>query len=746
MTELEPAPSGSADATDRVVWDLAADAAGIGTFDLDVRTGALTWDARMREMFGGDEGCLDGTLEGMEGCLHPDDRPRVRVAVQAAIDEAAGFALEYRALLPGGGTRWFAARGRAVAEPGGRVVRVLGAAYDTTAAHEGEARVARVLESMTAAFFALDRQWRFTYVNAEAERVLGRTRRELLGGELWELFPAAVGSDFETHYRRAVERDEPVSFQAYYPAPLDAWYEIRAWPGPDGLSVYFVDVTAQRRAQERAEQAGRRAALLSRITSDLAGTLDPEEAVARLARLVVPALADWCIVTLVDDEAGGRPRLRDIGCWHADPAQRPVTREYCQLRQAALTDASFLARAFSTGRPVVVEHDASATVQEMLVPGRARELLRQLAPDAAAVLPLTARGRTVGLVTLFNGAARGAHSAEELETAREAALRAGLALDNARLYAEQRQLAEGLQRSLLTEPPQPDHLQVVVRYAPAAQTAQVGGDWYDAFLQPDGATSLVIGDVVGHDTAAAAAMGQVRGLLRGIAVTTADGPAGVLTKLDHAMQVLQVDVTATAIVARLEQTDDERARGLTRLRWSNAGHPPPLVLHPDGSVQLLVAGEPDLLLGIDPTTPRSDSVSVLEAGATVLLFTDGLVESRALTLDDGLGRLGGTVAGLSSLGLDALCDEVLALMLPESPDDDVALVAVRLHPTDRPRPPEAGPRRVPPDVPAPPGAPAPAGVPAPPAAPAPAGPQAPPVPPSRPGPPAQPGPPREAGR
>src|SRR3712207_594986 len=102
----------------------------------------------------------------------------------------------------------------------------------------------------------------------------------------------------------------------------------------------------------------------------------------------------------------------------------------------------------------------------------------------------------------------------------QVAARAGLVLDNARLYRQQRDLAEGLQRSLLTAPPEPDHSQVVVRYVPAAEAAQVGGDWYDAFLQPDGATVVVIGDVVGHDTRAAAAMSQVRTLLRGIAVAT----------------------------------------------------------------------------------------------------------------------------------------------------------------------------------------------------------------------------------
>jgi serine phosphatase RsbU (regulator of sigma subunit) len=257
-----------------------------------------------------------------------------------------------------------------------------------------------------------------------------------------------------------------------------------------------------------------------------------------------------------------------------------------------------------------------------------------------------------------------------------------------------------LQRSMLTEPPAPDHVEVAVRYRPAAQVAQVGGDWYDAFLQEDGATVVVIGDVVGHDTAAAAAMGQVRNLVRAIAVHGGDSPEDVLVGVDRAMQILLMDTTATAIVARLEQTTDEKERAVTRVRWSNAGHPPPLVINPDCSVAELATVEADLLLGLDPSTRRVESVITLDRGATLMLYTDGLVERRGQSLDDGIARLRDTLVELAErdLPLGELCDEVLARMFPERADDDVALLAVRLHPQDEPRPPEAGPQVVPPDV------------------------------------------------
>ncbi|HEY3436457.1 MAG TPA: PP2C family protein-serine/threonine phosphatase, partial [Actinotalea sp.] len=234
------------------------------------------------------------------------------------------------------------------------------------------------------------------------------------------------------------------------------------------------------------------------------------------------------------------------------------------------------------------------------------------------------------------------------------------------------------------------------------------GDWYDAFLQPDGATVLVIGDVVGHDVTAAAAMGQVRSILRGIGAATGDAPATLLARVDRALRTLQSETIATAVVARIEQTEDEWERGITHVRWSNAGHPEPMVINPDGTVALLAGVRPDILLGVRPDSRRVESEVTLDRGATVLLYTDGLVERRDRGLRDGMADLRDALGELAAqdLGLSELCDAVIARLVPPHPADDVALVAVRLHRQDRPRPAEAGPNSVPPDVPDEPGSPA----------------------------------------
>ncbi|MFP5372698.1 MAG: PP2C family protein-serine/threonine phosphatase, partial [Actinomycetes bacterium] len=329
---------------------------------------------------------------------------------------------------------------------------------------------------------------------------------------------------------------------------------------------------------------------------------------------------------------------------------------------------------------------------------QARDLLAELAPENAVILPLRGRGRTLGLLTLYFSPGSTAAD-EDISTAQDVADRAGLALDNARLYEAQQQLAEGLQRSLLTEPPEPDHAEIAVRYLPAAEAARVGGDWYDAFHQPGGTTMLVIGDVVGHDTEAAAAMGQLRSLLRGIATYSDAGPVEVLCGLDASMTTLRTNTLATAAVARFEQTPDELARGLTRMRWANAGHLPPLIINPDGTLAELATWKGDLLLGVDPEAQRRESVVTLEWGCTVLLYTDGLIERRNADLDAGLVRLRETLAELADRPLQELLDEVIERLVHGRPDDDVAVVAIRLHAQDRPRPAQAGPRRVAPDVP-----------------------------------------------
>ncbi|MPQ96705.1 SpoIIE family protein phosphatase [Modestobacter sp. I12A-02628] len=237
-------------------------------------------------------------------------------------------------------------------------------------------------------------------------------------------------------------------------------------------------------------------------------------------------------------------------------------------------------------------------------------------------------------------------------------------------------LAEALQRSLLTDPPALDRVQTAVRYLPAARHAQVGGDWYDAFPHADGGSVLVIGDVAGHDAPAAAIMAQARGMLRGVAQTVPGSPSGVLTAVDRAFGTLQMTTLVTAVVAVLD-TGPPAGGGPVRLRWSNAGHPPPVLVTAAGRAALL-GSPPELLLGLDAAARRTDHELLLHPGDTLVLYTDGLVERRDVLLDEGTAWLVDRLQGSAALGLEALCDRVVQGMAGRG-DDDVAVLAVRVH-------------------------------------------------------------------
>jgi len=572
--------------------------------------------------------------------------------------------------------------------------------------------LAQAVQGMSRPLFLLDAEWRFSYINPAGAAVLGRTVDGLLGKGVWDEFPEAVGTPFSEHYERVVATGEPAVFEAWF-EPLQTWFEVHAFGTDAGLVVTYDDVTEHRRTQqaraeavlareeeaarataaaEAAELAGQHLMLLGDISTAMTSTLDTDEAVQRFAQLVVPQLADWCLVSVLENG-----RRRDVGRAHRDPALTEALHRYADLRATTNSSVAPVPIALREGRPVVVQDLTPEVVDSMTTP-EAREALRPLWPAAVATFPLIARGELFGAISLLTGLERGPFTEAELRTAEIASRRAALALDNARLAAAQSRVAERLQRSLLSAPVQPDDLELAVRYRPAAQDVAIGGDWYDAFLQPDGSTVLVIGDVMGHDLEAAAVMAQLKTLVRAIAYDRQDAPADVLRRVDLAMVGLEVATLATALVARIEQDDDDRAAGVRRVRWASAGHPMPMLLQPDGAVVDLDApvGPP---LGLGWWGDRADGVTVLPGDSTLLLFTDGLFERRTGDLDQGRERLRAAVTGQAGRSLERLCDGLLAAQLDDGAEDDVALLAVRAHPVGVARPAVAGARSVPAELP-----------------------------------------------
>lgn len=251
---------------------------------------------------------------------------------------------------------------------------------------------------------------------------------------------------------------------------------------------------------------------------------------------------------------------------------------------------------------------------------------------------------------------------------------------NARLQRaseHDRSVAEALQQAMLTTLPSPERLRLTAHYRAAAASDRVGGDWYDAIARPDGGTTVMIGDVVGHDIEAAALMGQLRSMLRAFAWATEEPPSAIMRQLDRVMRDLGVTTFATAVLATL----DPLPSGRSRLRWTNAGHPAPVVVAPDGTTTLLDDAEPTVMLGVLPDTVRPDHEVELEPGSAVLFYTDGLVEVRGIDLLLRLDALRQSLSATTMLDPDARIERIIDDLVGAHPDDDIAVLLVELQPS-----------------------------------------------------------------
>jgi len=413
-----------------------------------------------------------------------------------------------------------------------------------------------------------------------------------------------------------------------------------------------------------------------------------ELAVARLRQLIgatVAMAASETIAVLVNDVVE-----RAVGVLGADAGMLAV-REGDQLLVTVSSNLSHLpdwtqpldshlpmAHVARTGRRLLVEDRESMRAFSAEADRRYAETERQ----AWGFFPLRTGGRVIG--TLAVGW-RGEHAIADDEIALLEAFSAqcSQALDRIRHQQDERsaaqrvaRLAEALQMSLLTPPRVAHGLQIAVRYQPAAEQARVGGDFYDAFVDIDGATVVAVGDVAGHDTAAAAAMAQIRNLVRGQAYSTTDGPAAALHRLDETLSGLDVQVIATALLVRIEAWA-AGARGGRQLTWSNAGHPPAMVRMPDGEVRVLDA-QPNLLLGVRPGTDRWEYQMSAPDGTTLLLYTDGLIERRDQDIDESIETLRALFSSVGHESPELICEVLLDKLEAGAGDDDVALVVVRI--------------------------------------------------------------------
>jgi PAS domain S-box-containing protein len=421
-----------------------------------------------------------------------------------------------------------------------------------------------------------------------------------------------------------------------------------------------------------ADSSRRQLALVAEATGLLAATLDVDESLERLTRLVVPLLADWVVIHLADENG----RLSRALVRHRD-GREDLLERYAALAPGGL-GAEHPLQELLKGGPERLVADYQPPDRATLSPDEqdSFDVADRLGVRSLLFVPLVARRRVLGTMTFVHGSSGRRFSATDLDLAADLGRRAGLALDNARLYTLEHQTALALQKGLLPRLPEISGLALAAEYLPAAQDKQVGGDWWDVFALPDGSTGLAIGDVMGHDLSAAAAMGQLRSVLRTCAWAGAS-PSTVLDRMDQLVQGFDMAQLATCVYARLQPVDPAPGgRRASRLRWANAGHLPPVLLSAGGEARFLDSGT-SVPLGVPIAESRQHGDICLDPGSTVLLYTDGLVETRAGDIYSDLEHLLAEVGRHRPAdGPQALIDKLTADLTVLS--DDVALLAVQL--------------------------------------------------------------------
>jgi serine phosphatase RsbU (regulator of sigma subunit) len=376
-------------------------------------------------------------------------------------------------------------------------------------------------------------------------------------------------------------------------------------------------------------------------------------------------VSDWCTVDLADDG-----EIRNVAVAHADPAKVQLAQEMRERYPPTGEEPRGIANVLRTGQPELYSRIPEALFEAGARDEEHLELMKELGLVSAMVVPLRAHGRTLGAITFVSsGDSARRYTESDLAFAQELAAHAALAIDNSALYLREHNAAVTLQRSLLPRRlPSIEGIELAVRYFPAGAGIEAGGDWYDAVDLGDGKLALVIGDVSGRGITAASIMGRLRMAIRAYAVE-GHGPAEVAERTDALMQGLDERDMATVFMLTL---DTRTGRG----EYVRVGHLPALLRHPDGSVDPLYGRGSPPMGTVRDLTVEPERIE-LEPGSTVLLYTDGLIESRDTPIDEDIRKLSSVLEEAPD-ELEACLDHVVGALAHPDPFDDVAVLAMRV--------------------------------------------------------------------
>ncbi len=549
-----------------------------------------------------------------------------------------------------------------------------------------------------------DDELRFVRVNDALCRLHGAPAEELIGRTVLQVLPRSTGGEVHRLQQEVLRSGRAVT-DLVTEAPdgsgavsLSLGRLSDAAGNSVGVSGTVMDITERREALAKVERARQRLALLNDVSTALGDLLDVHLICRALAEALVPRFGDYAGVALMSPVARGGepPRAEDLTDVVLTPVTMAAGRKPPPDGSLPPPDEDFRFEAGSI----------FGTVLTSGAPHLARtreELLADTGPDdprwhtavaldihSMLTLPLRARGRVLGVLVISQGPGRQAFDQEDLALAMELAARAGFSLDNARLYGRERDTALMLQRSLLPQSlPALPGVDVGHAYVPSRSGAEIGGDWFDVFPLAGGRVAFIIGDVTGHGLRAAATMGQLRTAVRTLAWLDLT-PAELLHRVNDLGRDIAQD-PGSPMLATCAYAVYDPATGVCTL--AKAGHLPPMLVREDPATGTWSARPVDLPpgapLGVDGVPFEERRLDIAD-GSLLVLYTDGLVESRGEDLSTGIGRLGERLSRAAGRGVppERICEEVITAMRPDASEresDDLALLVARLSrlPGDR---------------------------------------------------------------
>ncbi|CAN5274059.1 hypothetical protein BH20ACT24_BH20ACT24_16680 [soil metagenome] len=550
------------------------------------------------------------------------------------------------------------------------------------AAADSDARKSAVLESALDAIVIMDAGGRIAEFNPAAERIFGFRQGDVIGKEMASVI---VPPSLRESHRRGLHRylatgqsrllGRRLELTGYRADGTEFPVELAITrvdvAGPPLFTGYIRDITERRRAEDDRHRAQQGLALLAEASDVLTASLDQEAMLSSIARLVVPRLATWCAIHVRSEDGA----ILASAAVHADPEKQPALDELIRCAMDPRTESA-VARVLRTGQaafhPEV--NDRTFSVGDYSR-GDAALVLEALEASSVMVLPLTARSKTLGAITFARSETAPPFDHRDLALAHDLAHRAATAMDNARIYRERDYIARTLQQSLLPPKlPTVPGLTLAARYRPAGEGNEVGGDFYDIFQTASNVWTVAIGDVCGKGPEAAALTGLARHTLRAAAMRQSR-PTRILATLNQALlDQGGAQRFCTVCCARIKRTSDG-----VRVTVSSGGHPLPLLLRGDGTLQRL--GASGTLLGVFPDPDLTDESLDLAPGDAVIFYTDGVTEERAAGVVFSEARLESIVRSCAGVGASVIAERIERAVLDFQPDpakDDVAVLVLQV--------------------------------------------------------------------